>query len=154
MNAKNSFILALVFLFALPLSANNKKKDQQRAMLEKMDAVPCGASQKGLSGLGSLWASVGITHMSSNEKLCPQYLIKTDEMEYEIRPTDLKHAVLLPVGQEAVIKVKKNRIMLRAADSDDHKMRSYEVVGMSPTPTNANSSDDRSPSSYSDDDAH
>lgn len=146
MKAKDLSVLALAFLFALPLSANNKKKNQQRAMLEKMDAVPCGANQKGLSGLGSLWGSIGITHMSSNEKLCPQYLIKTDEMEYEIRPTDLKHAVLLPVGQEAVIKVKKNSIMLRIADSDDHKMRSYQVVGMSPNQTNDSSADDRSSS--------
>lgn len=146
MNAKNLFTLALLVLFALPLSANNKKKNQQRAMLEKMDAVPCGANQKGLSGLGSLWGSIGITKMSSNEKLCPQYLIKTDEMEYEIRPRDLKHAVLLPVGQEAVIKVKKNSIMLRIADSDDHKMRSYQVVGMSPNQTNDSSADDQSSS--------
>lgn len=144
MNAKNLFTLVFVVLFALPLSANNKKKNQQRAMLEKMDAVPCGANQKGLSGLGSLWGSIGITKMTSNEKLCPQYLIKTDEMEYEIRPTDLKHAVLLPVGQEAVIKVKKNSIMLRIADSDDHKMRSYQVVGMSPNQTNDSSADDQS----------
>lgn len=146
MKAKDLSVLVFAFLFALPLSANNKKKNQQRAMLEKMDAVPCGANQKGLSGLGSLWGSIGITHMSSNEKLCPQYLIKTDEMEYEIRPTDLKHAVLLPVGQEAVIKVKKNSIMLRIADSDDHKMRSYQVVGMSPNQTNDSSADDRSSS--------
>lgn len=143
MNAKNLFTLVLIVLFALPLSANNKKKNQQRAMLEKMDAVPCGANQKGLSGLGSLWGSIGITKMSSNEKLCPQYLIKTDDMEYEIRPTDLKHAVLLPVGQEAVIKVKKNSILLRIADGDD-KMRSYQVVGMSPNSTNDSSADDKS----------
>lgn len=143
MNAKNLFTLVLIVLFALPLSANNKKKNQQRAMLEKMDAVPCGANQKGLSGLGSLWGSIGITKMSSNEKLCPQYLIKTDDMEYEIRPRDLKHAVLLPVGQEAVIKVKKNSIMLRIADGDD-KMRSYQVVGMSPNSTNDSSADDKS----------
>jgi hypothetical protein len=136
-----SFLLVLVLVSAVPASAKSKKKGQQRAMLEKMYAVPCGASQKGLSGLGSLWASVGITHMTSNEKLCPQYLIRTDQMEYEIRPMNLKHAALLPIGHEAVIKIQKNHMMLRVADSHDHKMRSYQVVGMSPNPANADNSE-------------
>lgn len=131
-----SFLVVLILVSAIPVSANGKK-DQQRAMLEKMYAVPCGASQKGLAGLGSLWASVGITHMTSNEKLCPQYVVRTDQMEYEIRPMDLKHASLLPVGHEAVIKIKKNRMLLRVADSGDHKMRSYQVVGMSQNQANA-----------------
>lgn len=139
-----SFVLMLILVSAVSVSANGKNKDQQRAMLEKMYAVPCGASQKGLSGLGSLWASIGITHMSSNEKLCPQYLIRTDELEYEIRPRDLKHAALLPIGQEVVIKVKKNSMMVRIADSHDHKMRSYQVVGMSQNPANADNASDRS----------
>jgi hypothetical protein len=144
MSAKTySFLLVLILVSAIPVSANGKK-DQQRAMLEKMYAVPCGASQKGLAGLGSLWASVGITKMSSNEKLCPQYLIRTDQMEYEIRPTDLKHAALLPVGHEAVIKLKKNRMLLKVPDSGDHKMRSYQVVGMSQNPTNADNTQDQS----------
>ena len=137
------YLLVLILVSAIPVSANGKK-DQQRAMLEKMYAVPCGASQKGLAGLGSLWASVGITHMTSNEKLCPQYLVRTDQMEYEIRPMNLKHATLLPVGHEAVIKIKKNRMLLRVADSDDHKMRSYEVVGMSQNPANADNAKNQS----------
>lgn len=134
------FLVVLILISAIPVSANGKK-DGQRAMLEKMYAVPCGASQKGLAGLGSLWASVGITHMTSNEKLCPQYLVRTDQMEYEIRPMNLKHASLLPVGHEAVIKIKKNRMLLRVADSGNHKMRSYEVVGMSQNQANADNGD-------------
>ncbi len=141
MSAKiHSLLLVLILVSAIPVSANGKKKGQQRAMLEKMDAVPCGASQKGLSGLGSLWASVGLTHMSSTEKLCPQYVIRTDQMEYEIRPANLKHAVILPIGHEAVIKIKKNRMMLRVPDSGDHKMRSYQVVSIRPNPANADNS--------------
>ncbi len=145
MSAKmSSFILVLILVSAIPVSANGKKKGEQRAMLEKMDAVPCGASQKGLSGLGSLWASVGLTHMSSTEKLCPQYQIRTDQMEYEIRPTDLKHAAILPIGHEAVIRIKKNHMMLRVADSGDHKMRSYQVVAINPNPANADNTQNKS----------
>ena len=105
MKLKAPVVLALFFslLAAAPLDAGNKKKNQSdRAMLEKMEAVPCGAKQKGLSGLGSFWASVGITDVHSNEKLCPQYLLRSDNMDYQIRPMNLKHPDVLPIGQEVV----------------------------------------------------
>ena len=84
MNTKNTLVLLLVLISAIPLRANDKKKkDAERGILEKMEAVPCGAKQRGLAGLGTLWASAGITHFDSGEKLCPQYLLRTDEMDYE-----------------------------------------------------------------------
>jgi hypothetical protein len=139
MSVKSSFILMLVFVSALPLSANDKKnKDVERGMLEKMEAVPCGAKQRGLSGLGTLWASAGITHVNSDEKLCPQYLLRTDQMDYEIRPTDLKHATILPVGQEAQFKMKKNEMVLTVPEAGVRKMQSYEVVGMNPNNSDTN----------------
>ena len=134
MNMKGSFVLLLLLISAISLSADGKKKKElQRGMLEKMEAVPCGAKQKGLSGLGSLWASAGITHMTSDEKLCPQYLLRTDEMDYQIRPTDLKHATILPVGQEGEFKIKKDHMFLEVPEGGDHKTRSYQVVGMIPS---------------------
>jgi hypothetical protein len=136
MNIKTPFVLAVVLLAALPLSAGGKKKNQpERAMLEEMEAVPCGAKEKGLSGLGSLWASVGITHVNSDEKLCPQYLVRTDEMDYRIRPTNLKHPVLLPVGHEIIFKIKKDRMYVKVPDTHT-KMRSYEVVAVDPASEN------------------
>jgi len=128
--------LAFIFAFAMvaPLSANDKKLEK-RGLIEKMEAVPCGASQKGLSGLGALWASAGITHLSTDEKLCPQYLLRTDEMDYEIRPTDLKHATILPVGQEGQFEIRKNEMLLRFPDADQGKTRAYQIVQMDPVST-------------------
>jgi hypothetical protein len=132
MNARALAVSVFILLAALPLSADNKKKKPEaRAMLETMEAVPCGAKEKGLTGLGTLWGSAGITHVNSDEKLCPQYLLLTDDMEYHIRPTDLKHAVLLPVGQEIEFKIKKNRMFVKALDGD-RKARSYNIVAMKP----------------------
>ena len=147
MKVKGLFILALAVFLAYPASAkdkNEKKRKNQsdRAMLEKMEAVPCGAKEKGLNGLGSLWASVGITHVNSDEKLCPQYLLRTDDMEYHVRPADYKHPVILPIGQEVVFKIKKDRMYLKVSDGPDHKMRPYQVVAM----TQASSDDDSQPS--------
>jgi hypothetical protein len=133
MKIKRSLILIIILVSVVPLGARSKKNQPDRGMLEKMDAVSCGAKQRGLTGLGSVWASAGITHMNSDEKLCPQYLLRTDEMEYEIRPTDGKHPVVLPVGHEAEFKIKNNRMLLTVEDSADRKTRTYEVVAMRPT---------------------
>lgn len=122
--------LLLALLLALPGFAANKKH-ANRAMIERMEAVPCGANERGLTGLGSIWASVGVTHVNSNEKLCPEYLLRTDEMEYHVRPLDHKHPVLLPVGQEGEFKLKKNEIEMRIPDGD-RKMRHYQVVAIKP----------------------
>jgi len=132
MKVKISAILALVLLAGLPLSAGGKKKKPERAMLEKMEAVPCGAKEKGVTGLGTVWASAGITHVNSDEKLCPQYMVVSDEMEYHIRPMDKKHPIILPVGHEIEFEIKKDRMFLKVAD-DDEKMRTYQVVAMKPT---------------------
>jgi hypothetical protein len=145
MSVKSSLILLLVLISALPLSAHNKKKkDVERGMLEKMEAVPCGAKERGLSGLGTLWASAGITHVNSDEKLCPQYLLRTDQMDYEIRPMNLKHATILPVGQEAQFKMKNKDMILDVPEAGLKKMRAYEVVGMNPNNTNADDEDSSS----------
>jgi hypothetical protein len=133
MNAKAALFLTIILVAAIPLSAGgNKKKDPERAMLEKMEAVPCGAKEKGVTGLGTVWASAGITHVNSDEKLCPQYEVITDDMEYHIRPTDTKHPIVLPVGKEIVFKIRKDRMYLRVADGDQ-KMLTYSVVAEKPT---------------------
>ncbi|MFY9804511.1 MAG: hypothetical protein WA211_11200 [Candidatus Acidiferrales bacterium] len=135
-------VLALILLSAVPAFAGgaDKKKPPERATLQKMEAVPCGAKEKGLTGLGTLWASAGITHVNSDEKLCPQYTVLTDEMEYDIRPADLKHAVILPVGKEIEFKIKKDRMYLKIPDSKQ-KMQTYEVVSMKQTNSDASVKD-------------
>ena len=131
MKSNSLLVSALVLMLATPLAAAQKKPE--RGMLEKMDAVTCGAKQKGITGLGSLWASAGIERVTSDEKLCPEYLLRTDDMEYRIRPTD-KHPTVLPVGHESEFKVKKDRLYLRMADGD-RKMHAYQVVSMKPLET-------------------
>ena len=53
MNIKSTAVLLLVLITAIPLTAHDKKnKDAQKGIVEKMEAVPCGAKQRGLAGLG------------------------------------------------------------------------------------------------------
>ncbi len=133
MNIKVLVAIAFVAISVPGLHANDKKKDQpERAMVEKMEAVPCGAKEHGLTGLGTIWASAGITHVNSDEKLCPEYLLRTDDMEYHIRPMDAKHSPVVAVGHEGVFKIKNDVMMLKVEDSDK-KTRSYRVVSVNPT---------------------
>ena len=127
-----SLVAGLILLAAIPANAGGGKKKSERAMLEKMEAVPCGAKERGVTGLGTPWGSAGITHVNSDEKLCPQYMVITDEMEYHIRPTDTKHPVVLPVGHEITFKIKKDHMILKVADGSDQKTMTYVVVAMKP----------------------
>lgn len=130
-HGKTLLIAILALCASVPAFAGDKKKHGDRGMIEKMEAVPCGAKERGLTGLGSVFASVGATHVNSDEKLCPQYLLRTDDMEYHIRPLDHKHPVILPVGKEAEFKVAKDVLDMRIPDGD-RKMRHYQVVAMKP----------------------
>ena len=154
LKSKILFVTMLALVVTVPGFARDKKKHADRAMIEKMEAVPCGAKERGLTGLGSVFGSVGVTHVNSDEKLCPQYLLRSDDMEYHVRPLDHKHPVLLPVGQEGEFKVKNDKIDMRIPDGD-RKMRHYQVVAMKPidhsdTQSSENVSNDTPRKDYAD----
>jgi len=144
MHIKSPLFLAVVLILSFPPKAtaqdhkdDPKKSGSQRGMLEKMEAVPCGEKQRGLNGVGSVFASAGVEHSSSTEKMCAQYLLRTDDMEYHVRPTDGKHPAVLPVGHEAEFTIKNDRMFLKVPDGD-RKVRTYEVVGMKPLNAESN----------------
>lgn len=139
MDGKRILITAVALALTLPSIAgakDKKKKEAPRGMIESMQSVPCGAKERGLTGLGSIFGSVGVTHVNSNEKLCPQYLFRTDQLDYRIRPVDLKHAVLLPIGEEGEYKVKKDRLYIKVPEQDK-KTRAYLVVAVDPVKTSS-----------------
>src|SRR6266850_3576471 len=134
MKIGTSLVAALALMLMVPSSAaakDKKKKPAPRGMVESMQSVPCGLKERGVSGLGSIFGSVGIQHVNSNEKLCQQYLFRTDEMEYHIRPRDAKHGALLAVGHEGEYRIKRDRMILRIPD-EDKKAREFEVISMQP----------------------
>jgi hypothetical protein len=152
MKRKLTLVAMITLLVSLPAFAGSKKHGE-RAMIEKMEAVPCGAKERGLTGLGSVFASVGATAINSDEKLCPQYLLRTDDLEYHIRPLDHKHPVILPIGKEGEFKITKDVMEMRVPDGD-RKKRRYQVVAMKPIDhtetSNADSQNMRNDSSRKD----
>jgi hypothetical protein len=134
MKGQTLLVTMCALTLAVPAFGRDKKHDKKhndRAMIEKMEAVPCGAKERGITGLGSVFASIGATRVDSTEKLCPQYMLRTDEMEYHVRPLDHKHPVILPVGKEGEFKISKDVMEMRIPDGD-HKNRRYQVVAMKP----------------------
>lgn len=121
--------LALGVAFTPSAYAKDKKKPSPRGIIESMQSLPCGVKERGIAGVGGMVASLGVTHINSNEKLCPQYLFRTDDMEYHLRAMKTKNDPLLPLGQEAEFKIKKDRLYLKVVDSKG-KARPYQVVSM------------------------
>jgi hypothetical protein len=68
MKVKTSFVVVMLSLVltASIAQGKDKKKPPQRGMLESMQAVPCGAKERGVTGLGSVFASVGVEHVISH----------------------------------------------------------------------------------------
>ena len=58
--------------------------------------------------------------------------MRTDRVTYHIRPKEEKHPALLPVGETAQFRMKKDIMVLRVPEADA-KEREYLVVSASAT---------------------
>jgi len=122
------FVLGLA-LISVPAVA--KDSYRQRGLLSDMQSVQCGSTQKsGTTVAGAL--ITGSKHSKTQDLLCQEYTLKTDRVTYLIRPRDEKHPVLLPVGEEAEFRLKKDKMVLRIPELDD-KDREYQVLSMTAT---------------------
>jgi hypothetical protein len=91
----------------------------------------CGYAEKsGNTFKGQILGTDG-GHKNTKEMLCPEYVLRSDNVTYRIRPRDEKHPVLLPVGETAEFRIQKDRLFLKITEMDD-KERDYTVVSMTP----------------------
>jgi hypothetical protein len=105
-----SLVLASILLASA--AYGKEPKAYQSGKLLQMDSVSCGAQQM-------------------QELLCQEYLLQTDKADYRIRPRDAKHAVLLPVGEQAQFRLEKDKMLLRVQYLDN-KERDFVVVSVGP----------------------
>ena len=71
-------------------------------------------------------------------------MLQTDHVIYHIRPREEKHPALLPVGEKALFRMKKDFMVLKAPEGDN-KEREYDVVSMTPVQENNASATGRTP---------
>ncbi|HEY6970218.1 MAG TPA: hypothetical protein VJA94_13510 [Candidatus Angelobacter sp.] len=127
-------LLASVLLAATFAVAGDKS--YQTGSLKEMTSVECGVDQKsGTSFVGDLLGTDN-GHSQARKTFCAEYVLETARTVYHIRPREQKNPVLLPVGQTAEFRMKKDRMVLRVPEGDN-KEREYDVVSMSPVQNNS-----------------
>jgi len=129
-----SLIFASMLLIGTFAVAGDKTYD--RGSLKEMTSVECGVDQKsGTSFVGDLIGTDN-AHSQARKTFCAEYVLETAHTIYHIRPREQKNPALLPVGQTAQFRMKKDRMVLRVPEGDN-KEREYDVVSMSPVTNNS-----------------
>ena len=114
----------------------------QSGRLTQMNSVNCGYTENsGKSFVGEIVGTDG-GHVKNKELLCQEYVLKTDKVLFHIRPKEEKHPTLLPIGEEAKFRIKKDHLLLQVPEIGA-KEAEYIVVSMTqiqPDPPHAENS--------------
>ena len=107
------FIAIATLVIAASVAANAKDPVfYQTGRLTQMQSISCGYTENsGKSFLGEVVGTDG-GHVKNKELLCQEYVLKTDKVVFHIRPKEEKHPVLLPIGEDAKFRIKKDRLLL------------------------------------------
>jgi hypothetical protein len=124
-----SLVLASILLAGTAYA--KEPKAYQSGILLQMDSVQCGMDEKDAKSFTGEIIGTDSGHKKTQELLCQEYLLQTERVIYRIRPKDIKHPILLPVGDQAQFRLQKDKMLLRVEDLDS-KEREYIVVSMKP----------------------
>ena len=124
-----SLVLASILLAGTAYA--KEPKAYQSGKLLQMDSVQCGMDEKDAKSFTGEIIGTDSGHKKTQELLCQEYLLQTERVIYRIRPKDIKHPILLPVGDQAQFRLQKDKMLLRVEDLDS-KEREYIVVSMKP----------------------
>ncbi len=123
-----------VLLAILVLTAAAQAKDPpsyQQGKLLEMQSVSCGYAENGGKSVAGEILGTDSEHKKTQEMLCQEYVLQGQHIVYRIRPTDVKHPVLLPIGEVAQYRIHKDKLLLRVPEGDN-KEREYSVLSMMP----------------------
>src|SRR5581483_9410139 len=123
-----TFTIGILVLAALPAFAKEPVFHQQ-GTITNMDAVECGVDENSGKSFAGEVLGTDSGHKKTRELLCQEYVLKTDRIMYRIRPREEKHPVLLPVGERAEFRIKKDKLLLSIPELDN-KEREYSVTSM------------------------
>lgn len=124
-----SLVLASILLATMAYA--KEPKAYQSGKLLQMDSVNCGVDEKDAKSFTGEMIGTDSGHKKTQQLLCQEYVLQTDKMMYHIRPKDVKHPVILPVGEQAQFRLDKDKLVL-LVESLDSKEREYIVVSMTP----------------------
>ena len=111
--------------------AREPEHNYQKATILQMESVECGVDENGGKSVTGELLGTDSAHKKTRQMLCPEYVLRSERIIYRVRPKDDKHPVLLPVGEDAKFRIKKDLLILRVPEGDD-KEHEYVVVSMTP----------------------
>jgi hypothetical protein len=123
--------IIVTVMLVTALSAKDVPRSRQ-GVLVRMESVPCGVSES--NAVSSAVFGAPTAADSSEERLCPEYLLRSEGLLYRIRQKTRKRTPLLPIGQPALFRIEKDRVRLQMDDSD---RKVYEFVVMAIVPEEA-----------------
>ena len=124
---RTRILMATLALASLAYAKEPKHYDS--GTLLRMDSVQCGLDEKSGNSFAGEIIGTDSAHKKTQAVLCQEYVLQGQRLEYHIRPKDMKHPVLLPVGGRAQYRLDKDKMVLRVEDLDD-KDREYSVVSV------------------------
>jgi len=115
-------------VFAALLDAKQPPRNHQGVLLRMM-SVPCGAPDS--NPFASAVLGNQGSAQPSEEKFCPEYVLRSEGLLYRIRQRTNKNQALLPIGERAQFRIEKYRLLLQVEDFDG---KTYEFLVMAVIP--------------------
>ena len=125
--------LLFVILICSGLALAKDRPPHQTGRLISMDAVPCGFTANTSKNAASSSAETGSLTTNAQEPPCQEYVLESEHVTYHIRPRDVKHTAILPLGEEADFRFHGDKMILRVPEGDN-KERQYFVISMTLRP--------------------
>ena len=120
--------LIVIVMFTAVLQAKNASRNRLGVLL-RMESVPCGAVEASSFSKAMLGAPAPVP--VQDERLCQEYVLRSEGLYYRIRSRDRKHPVLLPIGEQAQFRLHRDRMLLQVEDFDS-KVHEFSVLAIVP----------------------
>ena len=127
-------VAGLLIVFA-PLAAAKEHPVYDSAVLLGMQSAKCGVTEGSHKSVTSEILGTDSDKKQATDVLCQEYVLQTDRVIYHIRPSDQKHAILLPIGDSIRFRIHKDKFLVLDSERDK-KERVYTVVSMEPRQQN------------------
>lgn len=126
---KLGLALAGLVLATASMALAKDPPSYEKGVLVAMDSSNCGVAEKGSKTVAGEILGTDGEHKSTEEVLCQEYTLRGDRIVYRIRPVDMKHPNLLPVGDSVQYRIRKDKLYVLDREGDT-KEREYSVVSM------------------------
>jgi hypothetical protein len=122
--------LIVVVMCTAVLNAKNASRNRLGVLL-RMESVPCGVAEA--SGFSKALLGAPTPAPMQDDRLCQEYVLRSEGLYYRIRSRDRKHPVLLPIGEQAQFHLHRDRMLVQVEDFDS---KAYEFSVLAIVPEN------------------